>query len=74
MRTIGFAIALFAFGCIAPMGCKATCAAIDLASKTCPAVVEYVDQYGTKRTTTLTNEDARELVAIKAARRDAGAP
>lgn len=53
---------------------QAVCPAIDLASKACPAVVKYVDQYGHERTMTLSNDDAREMAATKASRHDAGAP
>lgn len=72
MVVVLFVGVLAALGAQLLAGCKATCAALDLAAQSCPAVVEYVDEYGSKRTTTMTNDDARELAAIKAARRDAG--
>jgi hypothetical protein len=77
MKTIGFALAMFAAVCIVMhvTGCSATCAVIDLANRACPLVVEYTDRSGEKRTVTVSNDDAVGLAAIKAAARpDGGAP
>lgn len=75
-HTLAMVFFLFAVGCIAGhlCGCHAACAVIDLAHATCPAVVRYVDQAGVEHTVTLTNDDAAGLAAVKAARRDGGAP
>ena len=74
----GFAIGTVLFAALAFSGwflfsgCKEACPVIDLAAKSCPVVVEYLDDAGVRQRMSISREDAMEMNRAKAAKKDGG--